>query len=141
MHLSRVSTRLFFTCALLFALGLQSAAGADTKPGVVIQVSDDSLAAWNFTLRNVKNMKSQLGKVKIEVVAFGPGIYMLKRDSGVGDQLDAEMLQGVTFVACEDSMHARKLTRKDMHPDLVFVPSGVAEIVAKQLQNWSYLKP
>lgn len=141
MRYFRASTRLLCTVLMTFAVSLQSAASAENKPGVIIQVSDDSVAAWNFTLRNVKNMKAELGTVKIEVVAFGPGIYMLARNSGVHDQLDAEMLEGVNFVACEDSMHARNLHRKDMYPDVEFVPSGVAEIVSKQLQGWSYLKP
>jgi len=136
-----MSACLLCAVAMILSLGLHSTASAEDKPGVIIQVSDNSPAVWLFTLRNVENMQTQLGKVKIEVVAFGPGIYMLKRNSAVRQRVDAAMKNGVAFSACEASMRARKLTRSDMQPGVAFVPSGVAEIVNKQLDGWSYLKP
>ncbi len=111
--------------------------------GVVVQVSNDNPEAWDFTLLNISYIQAQLGKnrLPIEVVAFGPGIFMLTRNSVVRERLGKAMKNGVRFVACEDSMQAHKLAREDMYPGITFVPLGIAEIVSKQRQGWSYLKP
>ncbi len=114
-----------------------------THRGVVIQVSAANPAAWDMTLRNIGFIRTQLNGIPLplEVVAFGPGVDMLKRDSVVHAGLRSAMRDGVRFVACESSMHARGLKRTDMYPGVNFVPLGVAEIVRKQREGWSYLKP
>src|SRR5439155_26532529 len=47
---------------------------------VVIQVSDGDQAKWNLALNNARNIQADLGaaNVDIEIVAYGPGIGMLK---------------------------------------------------------------
>ncbi len=137
------TAHLFGAITLIAAFFLSLTTAAADEPGVVVQVNDDSLAKWSFTLTNVENIQAQLGKkkVKIEIVAFGPGIFMLERNSGVRQQLDEAMKNGVTFIACEASMREHNLARKDIYPGVGFVPSGVAEIVNKQRDGWSYLKP
>ena len=52
---------------------------------VVFQVSDADPMKWNLTLNNTRKAQAELGadNVKIEVVAFGPGIAMLMADSAV----------------------------------------------------------
>jgi intracellular sulfur oxidation DsrE/DsrF family protein len=38
-------------------------------------------------------------------------------------------------------MRKAKLNPQDMHADIGYVPSGVVEIMAKQGDGWSYLRP
>ncbi len=143
MRRFRKTAQILSAMTLIAGFFLHFSAAAADEPGVVVQVNDDSLAKWSFTLTNVDNIQAQLGKkkVKIEVVAFGPGIFMLKRNSGIRQQLEKEMKNGVTFSACEASMREHRLARQDIYPGVAFVPSGVAEIVNKQRDGWSYLKP
>ena len=51
-----------------------------------MQVSDGDAAKWNLALNNANNLQADLGaaNVDIEIVAYGPGIGMLKSDSAVG---------------------------------------------------------
>ena len=94
----------------LFALTLGFSAApivhAADKPGVVIQMSDNDAEKWGLALNNAKNFQKELGKDKIdvEIVAYGPGINMLKKDSTVGSRMDEAMMSGVKIIACKITM-------------------------------------
>ena len=130
---------------LLLTLGLAAtpAVHAADKQGVIIQVSDNDPAKWNLALNNAKNVQHDLGKnnVQIEIVAYGPGINMLKKDSDVGPRLDEATMDGVTISACQNTMKAQKLTEKDMHSSVAYVPAGVVEIIKKEKAGWAYIRP
>ncbi|HEX7383119.1 MAG TPA: DsrE family protein [Burkholderiaceae bacterium] len=110
---------------------------------VVIQVSDNDPAKWNLALNNARNIVADLGagNAEIEIVAFGPGIHMLKAESSVAPRIE-EALKGHTKVmACENTMRGQKLVPADMIPAVGYVPSGVVELVKRQKEGWAYLRP
>ena len=110
---------------------------------IVIQVSDNDPGKWNLALNNAKNIQADLGaaNVAIEIVAYGPGINMLKMDSAVGGRVDEAVASGVKVVACENTMRGAKLTKPDMLDKIGYVPAGVVELMQKQQQGWAYLRP
>jgi len=114
-----------------------------TKPGVVIQMSDNDPAKWNLALNNAKNVQQELGKdkVDVEIVAYGPGINMLKFDSVVASRLAEAEKSGVAIRACGNTMKGMKLTKDDLHASAKVVPAGVIEIMHKQDAGWTYIKP
>ncbi len=113
------------------------------KQRLVIQVSDADAAKWNLALNNARNVQEELGadKVEIEIVAYGPGIGMLKMDSAVNSRLTDMAQAGVQIVACENTMRNQKLAKADMHPAISYATSGVTEIMRRQREGWSYLRP
>jgi len=113
------------------------------KQKVVFQVSDADPKKWNLTLNNVKNIQHDLGKdnVDIEVVAYGPGIGMLKLDSDVGNRVAEALGTGARVVACENTMRNTKLTKADMLPSIGYVKAGVVELMEKQRQGYAYIRP
>lgn len=113
------------------------------KQKVVFQVSDADPKKWNLTLNNVKNIQHDLGKnnVDIEVVAYGPGIGMLKLDSDVGTRVAEALGSGVNVVACGNTMTNSKLTKEDMLPNIGYVKAGVVELMEKQRQGYAYIRP
>jgi uncharacterized protein len=122
----------------------QSAQPAPHKPyRVVIQVTDNDPARWNMVLNNTRNAQEDLGaaNVEIEIVAYGPGIHMLKSDSPVGSRIDEALKTGVKVVACQNTMRGMKLTPQDMLSTVGYVPAGVTEIMKKQTEGWLYLRP
>ena len=125
------------------AADMLGAAAALTHDKVVFQVSDAGPAKWNLTLNNAKNIQDAVGKnnVDIEIVAFGPGIEILKRESEMGGKIDKALADGIKIVACENTMKGMKLTTADMLPTIGYVPSGVVELMRKQKEGWSYLRP
>ncbi|MEP7056521.1 MAG: DsrE family protein [Caldimonas sp.] len=126
--------------ALPFAAAAQDAA---KKTRVVVQVSEADPARWNLVLNNVRNLQEDLGaaNVQIEVVAYGPGIGMLKLDSVANSRVSDALRAGVQVAACENTMRNMKLDRTDMHPNVGYVPAGVVEIVKRQQEGWAYLRP
>ena len=89
----------------------QNAAAAADMPNaaptrVVVQVSEADPARWNLVLNNVKNLQDDLGakNVTIEVVAYGPGIGMLKFDAPTNSRVTDAVKAGVTVSACENTM-------------------------------------
>ena len=110
---------------------------------VVVQVSDADPAKWNLALNNARNLQADLGgaNVEIEIVAYGPGIGMLKSDSVVGNRIGEALGSGVKVAACEVTMRSQKLAKADMLDGIAYVPSGVVELMQKQQQGWAYIRP
>jgi len=132
--------------ALAAVLAFVAPAQAQQSPArsrVVMQVSDNDPANWNLALNNAKNIQADLGaaNVDIEVVAYGPGINMLKADSVVGNRVGEALGAGVKIVACENTMRNQKLAREDMLPKVDYVMAGVVELMQKQQQGWAYIRP
>jgi intracellular sulfur oxidation DsrE/DsrF family protein len=122
------------------ALAQSTAAGQNR---VVMQVSDADPGKWNLALNNARNLQSDLGaaNVEIEIVAYGPGIGMLKADSVVGNRIGEALGSGVKVAACENTMRGQKLAKSDMLSGISYVGAGVVEIMQRQQQGWAYLRP
>ena len=110
---------------------------------VVFQVSDGDAAKWNLALNNAKNVQQDLGadKVQIEIVAYGPGIGMLKEDATTSTRVSEAVKSGIQVVACENTMKGFKLTKADMNPAIGYVPAGVVELMKRQGEGWAYIRP
>ena len=110
---------------------------------VVFQVSDADPAKWNLTLNNARNVLQDLGsdKVAIEIVAYGPGIGMLKMDSVSGARISEAMGAGVSVVACENTMTNMKIPRDAMLPKIGYVGAGVVQLMQRQKEGYSYIRP
>ncbi len=141
---------LLLTSLALFLIGVLPAVGAQQpatpaagKNRVVMQVSDNDPAKWSLALNNARNLQADLGRdnVEIELVAYGPGIGMLKRESAVGSRIAEAMNAGVGVVACENTMAGQKLSKEDMLPKIGYVQAGVVEIMQKQQQGYAYIRP
>jgi len=113
------------------------------KQRVIFQVSDNDPAKWNLALNNAKNVQTDLGKdnVQIEIVAYGPGLGMLKADSNVGDRLAGALDDSVGLIACENTMHNTKVTRDQMYGGIAYVMAGVTHIMKRQQEGWAYIRP
>jgi uncharacterized protein len=112
------------------------------KNRALFQVSDNDPARWNLILSNVANLKQGVGSegAEIELVAYGPGLMMLKADSAVKQRIADALKSGVRINACQNTMEAMKLGPADMLPEIGYVPSGVVEVMKKQQQGWAYIR-
>lgn len=119
------------------------AAGETAMKHIVIQVSDGDPAKWNLALNNVQNVQQALGKdkVTIELVAYGPGLAMLKSGSKVAGRVNGALDQSVTLIACGTTMKKMKVTKADLIGGVEVVPGGVIQIMKRQSEGWTYLRP
>jgi uncharacterized protein len=105
----------------------------------------------NLTLNNAMNVtqyyKDAGDKVKVEVIAFGPGLHMLREDtSPVKARIETMALSApeVSFKACGNTQaNMHKAENKDIPiiPQAEVVKSGVVRVMELQEQGWSYVKP
>lgn len=118
-------------------------APAAPKPRIVMQVSDGDVAKWNLALNVASNAQKELGadNIQVEMVAFGPGIGMLKFDAVTANRVNDAIKSGVKVVACENTMGAQKLVKADMNQSISYVPAGVIEIMNRQNEGWAYVRP
>ncbi|MGZ5200433.1 MAG: DsrE family protein [Telluria sp.] len=134
-------TQALAVAAAALCTGSAQAAAPGGAYKAVFQVSDPEPQKWNLTLNNAKNALAELGSdTQIEVVAFGPGIGMLKAGSEVAARVAEAASAGVRLVACQNTMRAMHLEPKDMNPAIGYVPSGAAELIRKQTEGWAYLR-
>jgi intracellular sulfur oxidation DsrE/DsrF family protein len=119
------------------------AAGEKAMTHIVMQVSDGDPAKWQLALNNAENVQQALGKdkVTIEIVAYGPGLGMLKTDSKVAGGINGALDNNVKLVACGTTMKKMKLTQADLIGGVAVVPGGVVEIMQRQSEGWSYVRP
>ena len=116
---------------------------AQQKQRVVIQVSDNDPAKWGLALNNARNVQQDLGKdnVQIEIVAYGPGLGMLKAESKVADRLAGALDNNIGLVACENTMTNTKVRRSEMYDGIAYVKAGVTHIMKRQQEGWAYIRP
>ena len=117
-------------------------AAAAAKEKAIFAVSDADPQKWSLTLGNIGNALDGIGKdnADIELVVYGPGIVMLKKDSAVAGQIAAAVASGVRIVACRNSMRGFKIEPADLAPGVAVVPSGVVELIRREHDGYAYVR-
>jgi intracellular sulfur oxidation DsrE/DsrF family protein len=130
---------------LLIQLSTNAFAQTNNQPKqhkVVIQLNTADTAAWGGVIGNVKNLsKIWPGNISIEVVVHGKALnFLVASKSHLITDIEDLLKQGIAFNACENTMKKYGITKQMLIPAVVSVPSGVAELILKQEEGWSYLK-
>ena len=120
-----------------------ASAASHPKYRLVFHVSENNPAQWNLTLNNAFAFQKNVGKenAEIEIVAIGPGLNMLKSESKVADRIDQALDRSIDVVACGETMQATHVTQADLIGGVRVVPGGLIEIVQREQQGWSYIRP
>lgn len=129
------------TCAALFAAA--GAARPETKHRIVFQVISEGEEQWDAVLGNVENVGEAFGpqNTEIAIITHGKGLGMVLAASNKhAERMKTLADAGVAFIACENTMKKKKVTKDQLLPFVTTVDSGVAEVVRKQEQGWSYIK-
>jgi uncharacterized protein len=118
---------------------------------LAVQIDVNDPATMNLVLNNVSNAAqhySEIGqKVEIEVVAFGPGLHMLRDDtSPVKERIKSmsETTPMLTFSACGNTReNMTKAEAKDIPliSQATVTKSGIVRLMELQERGWSYLRP
>jgi uncharacterized protein len=131
-----------------------SALAADARPHrVTIQIDQNDPQVMNLVLNNATNViEHYRGKnedVDIDIVAYGPGLHMLRADtSPVQDRIkrlkDMVFPGKIQFSACNNTKQGMEKTEGhaiSVVPEASIVPSGVVHLMELQEQGWSYVRP
>jgi intracellular sulfur oxidation DsrE/DsrF family protein len=135
----------------LVSTAIVATAAAKQAHRLVLQVNSDEPEVMTLALNNAANVERHytgLGeKVEIEIVAFGPGLHMLRDDtSPVKDRIKAmaEKTSSITFKACGNTQeNMAKAENKPIRlvSQASVVKSGVVRVMELQEQGWSYVRP
>lgn len=147
-------TPLFAVAALAAGLAAAPAQAADADKKLhhlAIQIDQNDPALMNLVLNNAMNVVQEYDKrgeqVEIEIVAYGPGLHMLRQDTSpvaprvksIGDSVPA-----IAFVACGNTkagMEKAEGKEVALLPSAQVVPAGVVRLMELQEQGWSYVRP
>jgi uncharacterized protein len=132
------------SATFLIAARAQSTGASSQKTHkIAIQMSDNDPAKWNLAFNNAKNVQEELGaaNVEIEIVAFGPGIHMLKLDSVVNSRIGEATKAGIKVLACENTMRNLKVSKDEIAASVGYVPAGVVHLMRRQGEGWAYIRP
>ena len=86
-------------------------------------------------------------QAEIEVVAYGPGLHMLREDtSPVKERLKSmkASIPDLTFTACGNTMeNMEKAEGKKIEivPQAGVVQAGIVRLTELQEQGWTYIRP
>ena len=146
---------LALTIAIAMLAGMTFSAtdafAGESKHHVAIHVDSSDPKLINMALNNVQNIKKYYDakgeSVEIEVVAYGPGLNMLRADkSPVKARIEAMSLAdpGLTFSACGNTQ--AKMAKKEGREIVLLsearrVPSGVIRLIELQEKGYSYIRP
>ena len=146
--------RRFVTAALLSIAFATCALAADGKTHrIAIQVDQNDPQVMNLVLNNATNViehyRAKNEDVDVEIVAYGPGLNMLRADtSPVQDRIkhlkDMVFPGKIQFSACNNTkqgMEKREGHAISVVPEATVVPSGVVRLMELQEQGWSYVRP
>ncbi len=147
--MKRLQTLMISLFSAFFLISAAHAEGMTHK--IAVHVNQNDKKVMNMALNNVQNLTkyytSKGDKVIVEVVAYGPGLHMLRSDtSPVKDRIETMSLAMPTlkFSACGNTH--RKMTKKSgkkvpLISEASKVPSGVVRLIGLQEQGYSYIKP
>jgi hypothetical protein len=131
--------------------GMTTGANRRQPHRLSVQVDVNDPAIMNLALNNVSNAAqhySEIGqKVEIEVVAFGPGLHMLRDDtSPVKARIKSmsETMPELTFSACgntRENMARVEAKEIPLISQANVTKSGVVRLMELQERGWSYLRP
>jgi intracellular sulfur oxidation DsrE/DsrF family protein len=126
---------------------------AEQRHRIAIQVDQNDPQVMNLALNNATNVvqyyRSKNEEVDVDIVAYGPGLHMLRADtSPVKDRIkhikDLAFPGKIQFSACNNTKQG--MEKKEGHPitilsEATIVPSGVVRLMELQEQGWSYVRP
>jgi intracellular sulfur oxidation DsrE/DsrF family protein len=131
---------LFILSLSLTSLNLNSQ--TTVKHKIVMQLTSSDTLVHKGLLKQLNNLHEGWGdSVEIEVVCHGPGIeFLMKGNTQNMNKINNLKDKKIRFVACENTLKEKKIDKNKLMPNLEYVLMGIAEIVEKQEQGWSYIK-
>jgi intracellular sulfur oxidation DsrE/DsrF family protein len=147
---------LLLTISVIYAQGAPQTGGKDARAHrLAIQVDQNDPATMNLALNNAKNVldyyRDKGETADVEIVAYGPGLNMLRADTSPVKERIARMATAeatfsskIVYSACNNTL--KGMEKREGHPITIIpqariVPSGVVRIMQLEEQGWSYVRP
>jgi intracellular sulfur oxidation DsrE/DsrF family protein len=126
--------------------GLHASAAlpAQHMPGVVIQVADRDPEKWRLAIDQASALVDpewNREPLDVVIVAYGPGLGMLREGSRVTPEVDAALGRGIRFVACGNTMETEHVADRERLPGVTVARAGASlEILALERAGYAYVR-
>lgn len=128
----------------VLAIGFVNIVDAQTKEKehkIVFHLASNDTLVHKALVKQIANVLDYWKTAQIEVVVHNSGIGFMKQDEArYAKEIQALNTRGVVFAVCENTLKQRKIEKSQILTNATFVPVGIAEIVLKEEDGWSYLK-
>lgn len=107
----------------------------------------DELNKWNLALKNTDNLLDAINtnNFNIEILANAEAVkaYVSNNNTEINLRNKMKTLsdRGIKFVACNNALKTFNINKEDLNPFVHIVPVGILELVNKQIEGFSYIKP
>ena len=113
---------------------------------IALQLSDSDPKKQRLVLSVASNLQKAHGqdKIAIEVVAFGPGIDLLRDTSENRQLVDSLVTQGIRFDVCGntlDTIERETGTRPKINPHAIEVQVGVGQLLTLSEGGYTVIRP
>lgn len=128
----------------------QAPKALDEKPfaehHLALQLSDSDTRKERLVLSVASNLLKIYGpdRIAVQVVAFGPGIDLLKEDNEHRAFVDSLVVQGVRFTVCGntlDTIERETGKRPRVNPHAIEVEAGVAALLSLGKDGYTIIRP
>lgn len=115
---------------------------------LVIQISTADVKTQVMALNNAVNVQQHYepGEVKMEIVAYGPGLSILTQNkkNKLAKRVASLAMSGITFSACGNTiknMEKKSGKKIEIIDGVKVVASGAVRIMQLQEKGYSYIRP
>ena len=100
----------------------------------------DQIELWEKALGNCRNLIKGIDQLDVEFVVNSKAVkgYL---DEQILNEIRPLKKSGVRFIACSTALKSFNIKKEQLDSIIETVPSGVVELVIKQTEGYSYIKP
>lgn len=119
----------------------ETTTSTNTAMTVVLHFSGEQ-SQQNHAVSNVQNLLEDdtTDTDAVALVANGPGVSLLTSDSTKKQAVEKLATNGVSLLACQNSLDAKGMTEDDLLSGVETVPAGVGELTKLQADGYGYIK-
>jgi len=112
----------------------------DNPRKIIMKLNEKDVHAVNHLLGTIYNILKEYpdGGLKVVVIAYGPGMNVLKKDydKKTLSRISSLMEYDVEFIGCINTMETMGWKRKDFIDDIEYVQAGVVEVIERQAHGF-----